>query len=205
MSDSYCWGIFRESAHSPGRETDDTEILRLTGKHLEARGFRVLIQSPEEIAGLPAESPRGVFMMCEQVAILAHLRELAARGVPHVNTPSAVLNTYRDQMIALLQEAAVSFVPSRIVPTRSWVRSAALDSAPGRASTRGAFSSSKLEKATRVTSRKSHRTMRMERFMARFYFATPRTATAGFSISKRPVACDSISLSMISCRRNGRT
>lgn len=117
MKDSYCWGIFRESAHSPGRETDDTEILRLTGKHLEARGFRVLIQSPEEIVALPAESPRGVFMMCEQVAILAHLRELATRGVPHVNTPQAVLNTYRDRMIALLQEAAVSFVPSRMVPT----------------------------------------------------------------------------------------
>ena len=117
MSDSYCWGIFRESAHSPGRETDDTEILRLTGKHLEARGFRVVIQSPEEIAGLPAERPRGVFMMCEQLAILAHLRELAARGVPHVNTPQAVLNTYRDRMIALLDEAAVSFVPSRLVTT----------------------------------------------------------------------------------------
>ena len=25
-----CWGIFRESTHSPGRESDDTEILRLT-------------------------------------------------------------------------------------------------------------------------------------------------------------------------------
>jgi hypothetical protein len=36
---SWLWGIFREQAHSPGRETDDTEILRLTGKHLEARGF----------------------------------------------------------------------------------------------------------------------------------------------------------------------
>jgi hypothetical protein len=117
VSDSYCWGIFRESAHSPGRETDDTEILRLTGKHLEARGFRVVIQSPEDIAGLPAERPRGVFMMCEQLAILAHLRQLAARGVPHVNTPQAVLNTYRDRMVALLDEAAVSFVPSRLVTT----------------------------------------------------------------------------------------
>jgi hypothetical protein len=117
VNGSYCWGIFRESAHSPGRETDDTEILRLTGKHLEARGFRVVIQSPEEITGLPAERPRGVFMMCEQVAILAHLRELAARGVPHVNTPLAVLNTYRDKMMALLEEAAVSFVPSRLVET----------------------------------------------------------------------------------------
>ena len=117
MKGSYCWGIFRESAHSPGRETDDTEILRLTGKHLEARGFRVVIQSPAEITGLPAERPRGVFMMCEQVAILAHLRELAALGVPHVNTPLAVLNTYRDKMMALLEEAAVSFVPSRLVET----------------------------------------------------------------------------------------
>lgn len=117
MSDSYCWGIFRESAHSPGRETDDTEILRLTGKHLEARGFRVVIQSPEEIASMPAESPRGVFLMCEQVPILAHLRELVARGVPHVNTPQAVLNTYRDRMVVLLEEAAVSFVASRLVPT----------------------------------------------------------------------------------------
>ena len=117
MKESYCWGIFRESTHSPGRETDDTEILRLTGKHLEARGFRVVIQSPEEISGLPAERPRGVFLMCERLAILGHLRELAARGVPHVNTPLAVLNTYRDRMIALLEEAAVSFVSSRLVPT----------------------------------------------------------------------------------------
>jgi hypothetical protein len=117
VSDSYCWGIFRESAHSPGRETDDTEILRLTGKHLEARGFRVHIQSPEDITGLPAERPRGVFMMCERLGILDLLRELAAAGVPHVNTPLAVLNTYRDRMIALLEEAAVSFVPSRLVPT----------------------------------------------------------------------------------------
>ena len=121
VSDSYCWGIFRESTHSPGRETDDTEILRLTGKHLEARGFRVVIQSPEEIAALPVERPRGVFMMCERLAILGHLRELAARGVPHVNTPLAVLNTYRDRMIALLEEAAVSFVPSRLVPTAGGV------------------------------------------------------------------------------------
>ena len=121
VSDSYCWGIFRESTHSPGRETDDTEILRLTGKHLEARGFRVVIQSPEEITALPVERPRGVFMMCERLAILGHLRELAARGVPHVNTPLAVLNTYRDRMIALLEEAAVSFVPSRLVPTAGGV------------------------------------------------------------------------------------
>ena len=87
MSEGYCWGIFREQAHSPGRETDDSEILRLTGKHLEARGFRVLIQSPEEVTWPLVERPRGVFFMCERLEILGHLRELAARGVPHVNAP----------------------------------------------------------------------------------------------------------------------
>jgi hypothetical protein len=133
VTDSYCWGIFRERAHSPGRESDDVEILRLTGKHLEARGFRVHIDSPEDITDVPPERPRGVFLMCERVAILGHLGALAARGVPHVNNPQAVLNTYRDRMIALLDEAGVPFVPSRLVPTTgdddlgfapSWVKRA---------------------------------------------------------------------------------
>jgi len=117
VSEAYWWGIFRESAHSPGRETDDSEILRLTGKHLEARGFRVLIQSPEEVTWPLTERPRGVFFMCERLEILNHLRELAAAGVPLVNAPEAVLNTYRDRMIALLEEAGVAFIPSRLVST----------------------------------------------------------------------------------------
>ena len=48
---SHCWGIFRERAHSPGRENDDTEILRLTGKHLEARGYQVDLKDPEDVSG----------------------------------------------------------------------------------------------------------------------------------------------------------
>jgi hypothetical protein len=117
VSEAFCWGIFREQSHSPGRETDDSEILRLTGKHLEARGFRVLIQSPEEITWPSVERPHGVFFMCERLEILGHLRELAASGVPLVNAPAAVLNTYRDRMIALLEEASVAFVDSRLVTT----------------------------------------------------------------------------------------
>ena len=63
------------------------------------------------------ERPHGVFFMCERLEILGHLRELAARGVPLVNAPDAVLNTYRDRMIALLEEAGVAFVESRLVGT----------------------------------------------------------------------------------------
>jgi len=40
-----CWGIYRELAHSPGRETDDAEILRATARRLEGQGFRVSLRT----------------------------------------------------------------------------------------------------------------------------------------------------------------
>ena len=118
MEHSSCWGIFREVAHSPGRESDDTEILRLTGKHLEARGLQVILKSPDEVNGTDDVPPRFVFLMCERLEVLERLRALEARGVPHVNTPWAVLNTYRERMIEAFAEANVPFIESRVVPTR---------------------------------------------------------------------------------------
>ena len=112
-----CWGIFRESTHSPGRESDDTEILRLTGKHLEAKGFHVELKTAEEVTEVDENAPRFVFLMCERLEILDRLRALEVSGVPHVNSPRAVHNTYRDRMIAVLDEATVPFIPSRVVGT----------------------------------------------------------------------------------------
>jgi hypothetical protein len=112
-----CWGIFRESTHSPGRESDDTEILRLTGKHLEAKGFQVELKAADEVVEIEVDRPRFVFLMCERLDVLRHLRELEVSGVPHVNSPRAVHNTYRDRMIAVLDEANVPFIPSRVVGT----------------------------------------------------------------------------------------
>jgi len=116
VSDADCWGIFREREHSPGRENDDTEILRLTGKHIEARGFQVTFKTPEEI-GTADPRPLGVFLMCERVEILDRLHALELLGVPHVNSPQAVLNTYRDRMISHFGEANVPFIESRVVAT----------------------------------------------------------------------------------------
>jgi hypothetical protein len=109
--------VFREQAHSPGRECDDAEILRLTGKHLEARGFEVVLKSPDELSGSPEPHPDGVFLMCERQEVLAHLARWEATGIPHVNSPRAVLNTYRDRMIERFREAHVPFIDSRLVPT----------------------------------------------------------------------------------------
>jgi len=117
VSATYCWGILRERQHSPGRETDDAEILRLTGKHLEGRGFQVLLKSPDEVIGTTDARPLGVFLMCERPEILHHLRSMETAGVPHVNSPLAVFNTYRERMLTLVTEADVPFIESRILTT----------------------------------------------------------------------------------------
>ena len=105
---SHCWGIFRERAHSPGRESDDTEILRLTGKHLEARGYQVDLKDPEDVSrphrgaaarDLPDVRARGGAGAARRVGAGRH---------PHVNSPAAVLATYRERMIAQFEEAGVA-------------------------------------------------------------------------------------------------
>ena len=117
MSDAYCWGIFREEAHSPGRESDDAEILRLTAKGLVAKGFQVDLRTPDELASARREPARGIFLMCERPAALQALGALEAAGVLLVNSPAAVLNTYRERMVAQFAEAGVPFVESRLVAT----------------------------------------------------------------------------------------
>jgi glutathione synthase/RimK-type ligase-like ATP-grasp enzyme len=117
VSERTYWGLFREREHSPGRETDDAEILRLTGKHLESHGVQVELRAPEELS--PAETPPdGIFLMCERMEALRVLLAWQERGVRQVNAPLAVLNTYRERMIAQLREANVPFIESRVVATQ---------------------------------------------------------------------------------------
>jgi hypothetical protein len=112
-----CWGVFREHAHSPGRESDDTEILRLTAKELEALGFQVTLKSPEEVSGFAEPRPRAMFLMCEGATLLEQLQAWEASGVHQVNRPAAILNTYRERMLRLFEEGRVPFIRSRVVST----------------------------------------------------------------------------------------
>jgi len=117
VTSSYCWGIYRESTHSPGREEDDAEILRLTGKHLEARGYQVDLKGPEDVGEASEGRPRNVFLMCERESVLALLGAWEREGVCLVNSPAAVLATYRERMIAQFEKAGVPFIQSRLVAT----------------------------------------------------------------------------------------
>lgn len=117
MNDKICWGVFRERTHSPGREFDDGEIFRLTGKHLEAKGLQNCLKTPEEIFPDLKEKPAYVFFMCEQTHILNQFLSWETEGTSLVNSPAAVLNTYRTRMISLFQQHGVAFPNSVIVPT----------------------------------------------------------------------------------------
>jgi hypothetical protein len=55
-------------AFAGARESDDTGILRSTGKHLDALGFHFSLKAPEEYSVTVAVAPSAMFM-CEQTGI----------------------------------------------------------------------------------------------------------------------------------------
>jgi hypothetical protein len=129
--DLACWGIHRELAHSPGRETDDAEILRATAGKLETRGFRVTLKTAEEILDSGEEPPAFLFVMCERLGILGLLEGWRERGVCQVNSAGAVRNTYRDRMLPLFERNRVPFPASVLVPTELPIpREAAFQESP---------------------------------------------------------------------------
>jgi hypothetical protein len=114
------WGVYRELAHSPGRETDDALILRAAGERLESQGFQVLLKTSDEVLEAAASSsppPPFLFVMCERPEVLAALARWEAKGVCQVNPTEGILNTYRDRTLALFERAGIPFPASLLVET----------------------------------------------------------------------------------------
>ena len=113
-----CWGIYRELANSPGRETDDAEILQATAVELSAHGFAVTLKSPDELpAADDPDVPPFLFAMCERVGAVEKLAAWESRGAKIVNRPSGIRNTDRERTIALFAGAAVPHPSSVLVDT----------------------------------------------------------------------------------------
>jgi hypothetical protein len=114
-------GIYRETSHSPQREFDDYEILRLTGKHLSDSGFEVILKKPEEVLKEKKEWNKSLpdlsFIMCEEDEIIDLLKQWENQGATVVNSIQSIWNTYRDKMTSLLQSAKVSIPKSDLVST----------------------------------------------------------------------------------------
>jgi len=118
MKDPVCWGIYRELAHSPGRETDDAEILRETAAELSRRGYSVGLKSPDELPETDAtDVPPFLFVMCERVPIVERLAEWERRGARIVNRPSSIRNTDRERAVELFERDGIPFPRSFLVET----------------------------------------------------------------------------------------
>ncbi len=118
-SKTQCWGIYRELAHSPGRETDDAEILRATARELEGHGLTVALKSSDE---LPEDGdfdaiPAYLFVMCERIPVVEKLAAWERRGARIVNRPAGIRNTDRERTIGLFGEHKVPYPKSVLVPT----------------------------------------------------------------------------------------
>lgn len=108
-------GVHREDGHSPGHEENDAAILQATAASLCRRGHDVRLCRPEHIERELDERPGLVFSMCETPRHLAVLDRAAALGIPVLNRPDGVRNTYRHRMIRLLAASAARFPASEIV------------------------------------------------------------------------------------------
>ncbi|MDJ0948349.1 MAG: hypothetical protein QNJ94_05460 [Alphaproteobacteria bacterium] len=117
MPDRPVLGIYRELAHSPGREQDDARILREVGDRLGDVGYTVVLCGAEEAADAVTADVGGIFAMCEQAGALDVLKRAHASGTAIVNTPAAIENTYRYRTVRLLQGQPVPFPTSWILTT----------------------------------------------------------------------------------------
>ncbi len=113
-------GVFRERAHSPGRETDDEQILLAVAHALEARGHAVDLVGPEELDSALDDARFALaFYMCERQSVLNLLARAETRGSILLNRLEGVRNTFRHRMIPLLRRLGDAFPKSRIVPTEN--------------------------------------------------------------------------------------
>jgi glutathione synthase/RimK-type ligase-like ATP-grasp enzyme len=114
-----CWGIYRESAHSPGRVDDDAAIMHRVGEALATHGFTVELLRADNVE--PAfETPSAmIFAMCEQGEILDRLKRAGQAGAIVVNSPDAIRNTYRHRMVELFAQNHVLAPVSHVVATNA--------------------------------------------------------------------------------------
>jgi len=110
-----CWGVYRETEHSPHREADDAGILEATGRRLEAEGFTVAYRTPGSVNGGDGALPTLAFSMCEGIPALEILSRWERRGVCVVNGARAVKQTHRERTIPLLEGRRIPMPESLVV------------------------------------------------------------------------------------------
>jgi glutathione synthase/RimK-type ligase-like ATP-grasp enzyme len=122
-------GIQRKTEFSPNHVVNDSLILHATGDALRALGAEVVYY--DEATVTPDTLREKVaFSMVQGPAGAATLRKVEDSGTLIINSPRAVMNCYRTNMVTALPAAGIPFPRSVIVPTDGGgdFRSAGFDS-----------------------------------------------------------------------------
>ena len=111
-------GLYRETQFSPGRhQSNDILLLDQIAHRLREREFAVDLLTLSEANSHRSEAAI-VFSMCQGRSALESLAEWEREGVRIINSPRSALNTYRDRLPALMDEARVSFPETHLVSTK---------------------------------------------------------------------------------------
>jgi hypothetical protein len=112
-------GLYREIELSPGRHrSNDAMLLEQVGRRLRSDGFDVALMTLADAAARDVEDTAAlVFSMCQGPAALESLTAWERRGTPIVNSPRAAVNTYRDRLSDLMQNAGIPFPATTLVAT----------------------------------------------------------------------------------------
>jgi hypothetical protein len=110
-------GLYRETEYSPGRHrSNDTQLLEAVGAVLRRHGLHVELMTIDRAAGA-RDDDATLFSMCQGRAALDRLADWEIEGTIVVNRPAAALNTYRDQLPALMERAGIPFPQTTLVAT----------------------------------------------------------------------------------------
>ena len=109
-------GIRRKTEFSPNHVVNDSLILHATGDALRALGAEVAYYDEGTVTPDTLRE-RVVFSMVQGPAGSATLAKIEDTGALVINSPRAVMNCYRTNMVRLLPEAGVPFPRSVVVST----------------------------------------------------------------------------------------
>lgn len=119
-------GIYREKEYSPGRHrSNDALLLEQIAERLRGSGCDVDLMSLENghANGAPHDASL-VFSMCQGRDALHRLVDWERAGTVVMNSPRAALNTHRDHLGAIMQNAGVPFPDTHLLETAKGVNGA---------------------------------------------------------------------------------
>jgi glutathione synthase/RimK-type ligase-like ATP-grasp enzyme len=109
-------GIKRKSLYSPNHITNDTLILTETAEALKKLGVEVTVYD-EGAIGNGEVKEKIIFSMAQGPAANERLIELEEGGALIINSPRAVMNCYRVNMVRLLEKNNIPFPRSVVIST----------------------------------------------------------------------------------------